>query len=34
MPESPRWLVDKGQDEEAKVILKKIYPEGKKRNVA
>ncbi len=33
MPESPRWLVDKGQDEEAKVILKKVYPEGKKRNV-
>ena len=29
MPESPRWLVDKGNDEEAKQILKKIYPDGK-----
>jgi MFS family permease len=28
MPESPRWLVDKGQDEEAKMILQQIYPPG------
>jgi MFS family permease len=28
MPESPRWLVDKGQDEEAKLILQQIYPPG------
>jgi MFS family permease len=29
MPESPRWLVEKGQDVEAKEILRKVYPEGK-----
>jgi MFS family permease len=29
MPESPRWLVDQGRDEEAKTILQTIYPEGK-----
>ena len=28
MPESPRWLVDKGQDQEAKIILQQIYPPG------
>jgi MFS family permease len=27
MPESPRYLVLKGQDEEAKEILRKVYPE-------
>ena len=25
MPESPRWLVDKERDDEAKVVLQKIY---------
>lgn len=29
MPESPRFLVDKGQIDEAKMILQKLYPEGK-----
>jgi hypothetical protein len=33
MAESPRFLVSKGRDEEAKGILAKIYPEGKKINV-
>lgn len=28
MPESPRFLVDKGQVEEAKGILQRLYPEG------
>ena len=28
MPESPRYLVFKGQDEEAKEVLRKVYPEG------
>jgi len=28
MPESPRFLVDKGQVAEAKVVLQKLYPEG------
>ena len=27
MPESPRWLMSKGKEEEAKQILKKIRPE-------
>lgn len=31
MPESPRFLVDKGQIAEAKEILIKLYPEGKKK---
>lgn len=29
MPESPRFLVDKGRIEEGKEILRKLYPEGK-----
>lgn len=28
MPESPRYLVLKGKEEEAKVVLRKVYPEG------
>jgi MFS family permease len=28
MPESPRWLVDKGREEEAKTILQRVYPNG------
>ena len=28
MVESPRWLVSKGLDEEAKDVLRKVYPEG------
>lgn len=30
MPESPRYLVAKGREEEAKVVLKKLSPEGEK----
>lgn len=29
MPESPRFLVDKGRVEEGKEILRKLYPPGK-----
>lgn len=32
MPESPRFLVEKGQIEEAKVILTKLYPPGKTKH--
>ena len=31
MPESPRWLVDKGADTEAKEILRQVYPPGKEK---
>jgi len=37
LPETPRWLVLKGQDDEAAQVLQKIYPLGKqtlpKKNV-
>jgi sugar porter (SP) family MFS transporter len=28
MPESPRWLVQKGRDTDAMMVLQQIYPEG------
>ena len=28
MPESPRWLVSKNRDEEARGVLKLVYPDG------
>ena len=28
MPESPRWLVSKDRDDEAKDVLKMVYPDG------
>lgn len=28
MPESPRWLVQKGRDTDAMIVLQQIYPEG------
>lgn len=28
MPESPRWLVSKDRDAEAKEVLKMVYPDG------
>ena len=33
MPESPRWLVSRNRDEEAKVILQQVYPPGKIKDI-
>ena len=29
MPETPRWLIAKNRDSEAKEILTRVYPDGK-----